>query len=80
MTKNAERREKFKRIGAAIGKIGNPNIGDYHTGRASSFSMKRFDQKNRDSEDPLNKAQDDRTEVPFGPRFNTPQWERTLRK
>jgi hypothetical protein len=82
MTKNAERREKFRKIQHATVKanrVGDPDIPDYWTGRESSFEMKRCDAQNRDATDLLNKDSRDRTEVPLGPRFNTPQWERTIR-
>lgn len=81
MTKNAERREKFRNIGAAINlsKTGDPNVPDYHTGRPSKFEFKRYDSFNRDTEDLLNRDGEGRTEVPLGPQFRTPQWERTIR-
>lgn len=39
MTKNAVRGEKFKKIGAAISKIGDPNVSDYETGLPSQFEL-----------------------------------------
>lgn len=68
MTKNAARREKFKKLGAALSKIGDPNAPHYYTGRDFAFEMKRYDSNDRLLH-----------EVPLGPRFGTPQWERSLR-
>lgn len=80
--KEIARRDKFKKLGQLISamKPGDPNAPDYHTGRQSSFETKRYDALNRDSEDPLNRTKEDKPEVPLGPRFNTPQWERTVKK
>lgn len=80
VNKNTERREKFRKIGEAISKIGDPDVRDYRTGGRSEFELKRFDALNRDADDPLNLDGRDHPEVPLGPRFNTPQWERSIRK
>jgi hypothetical protein len=62
MTKNAARREKFRKIGEAISKIGDPDVNDYATGKASMFEPRSGDQ---------------RQVIPCGPRFKTPQWIRS---
>lgn len=68
MTKNAERREKFRKIGQAISKIGDPNAPDYETGRDSQFEIK-------------GKAVRDRAlSHVVGPKLKTQQWERTIKK
>jgi len=71
LTKNAERREKFKKIGAAISKYrpGADYDGrDYHTGKALKFQFANVDEGHRDGF---------RIEVPHGPEFKTPQWKST---
>ena len=79
--KREARREKFRRIGAEISKLaGDPNVPDYYTGRESHFNIARGDSGSRDPQDPLNTDQRSRNEIPFGPRFKTPQYERTVPK
>ena len=69
MTKNAERREKFRLAAEHLPNIGDPNVPDYFTGRESKFKMRRGNSAN---ENGLKRTA-------FGPKFKTPQWERTLR-
>lgn len=68
-SKKLERREKFRKIGAAITKLGDPNVNDYHTGAESSFQIKRGPSHTEDGVKP----------IVGGPQFKTPQWERTIR-
>jgi hypothetical protein len=85
-TKALQRAAKFKKIGAAISAL-KPHYDDrdYHTGRASSFAFKRYDNHSRaevvDSIGvqycPWPKAE---CTIPFGPEFKTPQWERTVKE
>ena len=72
MTKNAARRDKFRKLGQAITalknvKLGDPDSPDYHSGRESNFHR-------------VNGPSDGVNEIHgIGPIFKTPQWERTLR-
>lgn len=68
--KTEARREKFRKIGQAISamKIGDPDVPDYHTGRDSRFHMARYDSHDKDLH-----------EIPLGPQFKTPQWQRTVK-
>jgi hypothetical protein len=68
-SKTDERREKFRKLGQEITKLGDPNVPDYHTGEESKFHMSRGDMHDPDLHD-----------IPLGPNFNTPQWKRTTRK
>lgn len=81
----AARQAKFKQIRRAISppKTGDPNVPDYHTGRASKFALKRYDARQRQEEDESGKLcfwPRRRVEIPFGPNFKTPQFQRTLDK
>ncbi len=74
------RAAKFKAIGKAIS--ASPSWHDRvdDSDKDQAFELKRYDTQNRDPEDPLNTDKRARTEVPLGPRFKTPQWERTNRR
>ncbi len=76
----ADRQAKFRKLGEVISRFkkltGDPDAHDYHTGAPVGFEMKRLDSKNRDENDPLNRDGCERTEIPLGPRFATPQWQR----
>ncbi len=76
----AARAAKFKAIGKAIS--ASPSWHDRvdDSNKDQSFELKRYDTQNRDPDDPLNKDKRTRTEVPLGPRFKTPQDERTNRR
>lgn len=64
------RQKLFKNIGKAISSLkrGDPDVPDYLTGKASRFHIANGDQQNRDLH-----------EIPFGPDFKTPQWQRTAK-
>jgi hypothetical protein len=73
LTKNAERREKFKKLGAAITalkKQGDPDAPDYFTGRESEFEhvIRAVADKNLNSR------------FPGAPQTRTWQLERTIPK
>ncbi len=75
--KEIRRSGKFKQIGAALSSFKPPTTDlDYHTGKESEFDMQRGDAQNR----PLENFERGKTEIPFGPEFKTPQWERTVKK
>ncbi len=74
------RAAKFKAIGQAI--AASPGWHDRvnDSDKDQAFQLKRYDTQNRDPEDPLNTDKRPRTQVPLGPRFKTPQYERTILK
>lgn len=77
--KRAERMAKFKKIGQAINSLTPNDLAwrDYRGDHA--FAMKNGDHGNRDDEDARNTLAKHRR-LAGGPRFSTPQWERTVRK
>lgn len=90
--KRAARNEKFQRIQSEIAgemtsqirswrqRIGDPNAPDYWTGKRTSFEVKRYDAHHRDDVVsvgvPFCPWPRNECEVPLGPKFNTPQYER----
>lgn len=63
LTKNAERREKFRKLGKAISAIR-----DYYTGEDCQFEIKSRAVQDRDL-----------SSILFGPRMKTQQFERTVK-
>lgn len=69
--KQLAKREAFLKIGKAISamkKIGDPNAPDYFTGKKVHLYV-----SNGKTHDPKMPH-----EIPFAPKFKTPQWIRTL--